>query len=192
MREGWAKWPRGKIDSLSGSRHTDYDAGVAHPPTGLYTCITRLDYNSYLHLSQRFPIKYVLVSRGILRVVIKRGRNRRVRARCKATHATLLTLLTLLRCNLPVGFERSVRALAARRGQDSLERLPKTATGQMVTIGIIRRTQLINYHSTISPTSTTESVPVGEVEAHTGNATTSQLRIISAISLTIGISLPSR
>ena len=94
-----------------------------------------------------------------------------------------------------MGFERSVRALAARRGQESLERLPQTATGQKGTIGIIRRTLLINYHIALSSTSTTELkefLTVVDVEAHTVNAPTSQLRIIIAISLIISLSLPSR
>ena len=88
-----------------------------------------------------------------------------------------------------------MRALAARRGQESLERLPQTATGQKGTIGIIRRTLLINYHIALSSTSTTELkefLTVVDVEAHTVNAPTSQLRIIIAISLIISLSLPSR
>ena len=45
MREGLPKvWARGKIDSLSGPRHTDYEAGVAHPPTDRSSLLLHLDY----------------------------------------------------------------------------------------------------------------------------------------------------
>ena len=94
------------------------------------------------YLSQWFPINDVLVSRGILRVVTDQAgtETQGLEGRGYGCKATPVSLRILGWCNLSVGFERSVRALAGRRGQDSLERLPQTATGQKGTIGIFRRT----------------------------------------------------